>query len=90
MVNESDTLTLVCEVFGAPLPTVQWSAPEGTQYSITTGETENYSVVSTLEVDSATVSDGGDYICTGTNGVGNVTVEASASVFVQGGYNVLS
>lgn len=82
--NESDTVTLVCEVFGVPLPTVMWSVPEGTEVGISSMERANYSLASTLEINSVTLSNEGDYICTATNGVRNVTVEASAFVYVQG------
>ena len=84
--NESDILILICEVLGMPLPTVQWSVPEGVQYNITSMETEDNSVISILAIDSVSLGDEGNYVCSGTNGVRDVTVEAGAFVYIQGDY----
>ena len=95
---QSNTITLICQVFGIPTPTVQWTssssnvalATNGT-FTITTISNGN-NVTSNLTI-SPVVKNDTTYTCTGSNGQINLIdspENASSQVEIQGCYNFKS
>ena len=93
IVNQSDIVSITCEVFGIPVPSVQWT--RGTPASIvniteTTNITETRdgnNITSVLTIQQVQRSEMDTYTCTGANGVTNLInspQQASSQLFVQG------
>ena len=62
-ITEGNNLTLTCEAFGTPLPTVSW-------IKVSSGQRTNGSV---LELTNIIRSEAGDYRCEASNVCGNAT-----------------
>ena len=95
VVNQTDTLTFTCEVFGIPTPDIEWSrasSPSDFFTNITdvitiTKTIMGYNITSTFTIHSAERTDMDMYICTGINNITNVinfTESVSVPLFVQG------
>ncbi|XP_016112004.1 hemicentin-1 [Sinocyclocheilus grahami] len=66
--NKGQSLTLSCHAQGTPPPTITWTA-NNRPY---TGASVDGSGRSSVIIDSATVSDGGTYVCIAENTVGSI------------------
>ncbi|KAK3749885.1 hypothetical protein QZH41_008265, partial [Actinostola sp. cb2023] len=82
--NESNTVTLTCEVEGKPKPTVTWlknGVQVGSSDSRLT-KTHPWSYgrsVATLTINNANRSDEGVYTCHASNGIGANVISSSSS-----------
>lgn len=84
-VTLSDPVTLICEARGYPTPTIQWS--KELSDVITAGIATNsnqFTTVSHLTIDSFSMSDAALYYCTASNKY-YPSVSTSARLTLQGG-----
>ena len=91
--NQSDTVNITCEVFGVPIPSVQWtrgtppSTINITETVTITETTVGSNTTSVLTIQQVQRTEMDIYTCTGSNGINNLInspQEASSQLFVQG------
>ena len=91
--NQSDTVIITCDVFGIPVPSVQWTrgTPASTvNITETTTITETRvgnNITSVLTIQQVQRSEMDTYTCAGSNGISNLInspQQASSQLFVQG------
>ena len=96
---QSNTITLICQVFGIPTPTVQWTSSSSNVALATNGTftittiTNGNNVTSNLTISPVVKNDTATYTCTGSNGQINLIdspENASSQVEIQGCYNFKS
>lgn len=90
-VRQGATVELPCVASGYPLPRYSWSR-DGDVIILDSDSTGNKSRVQlfggNLVIESATVTDNGEYICTAENSLGSRS--ASVRLEVKGQYNVVA
>ena len=90
---QNNPLTLICQAFGIPAPTIEWTR-SSSNGSLTTGgtvaittTTNGNNVTSNLTISSVVKSDTATYTCAGSNGQTNLInspENASSQVEIQG------
>ena len=72
VVNENNTVSLICNATGKPAPVVTWTQVNNPGRSFSPGEI--------LTISRANANDTGEYKCTASNNVGSVTASATVTV----------
>ena len=89
IIIEGNTISITCEVFGYPSPTVVWSKPNGglsdrvsvsNGFSVPTGYGNVTSVKVNLIITNASRKDTGVYTCSANNSVGSDKNNATITV----------
>ena len=98
IVNQTSSVTITCEVFGIPVPTVNWTRMSAPSTSLTsTGNihisetTMGNNITSILTIHQAQWTDMDTYTCTGINNINNLISspeQDTLRLFVQGERNL--
>ena len=87
-VTRTESLIITCIIRGFPAPSIEWyfngSLTNLNEQISIAEEYSDTSSTSVITVVNTTLTDSGEYSCTGTNNAGNVSSFPSALVLIQG------